>query len=523
MHFAAESPQRQLARRPAPVPRHQHHRHVHAARGRAHATASRFHHISTDEVYGDLELDDPQRFTETTPYNPSSPYSSTKAGSDLLVRAWVRSFGVQRHDLELLEQLRAVPARREVHPPPDHQRARRRAAPSSTATGENVRDWIHADDHSCGRAHDPRQGRDRRDVPDRRRRRERTTRHVVEAHPRAHGQARDAYDHVTDRPGHDLRYAIDSTKLRTELGWQPRYRRLRCRASPRPSTGTASNEAWWRPQKDATEARYREPADEGPHHRRRRSARHGSDRPLHEPRRRRCRGRPRRPRRRRPRTRCCSASERSVRTSSCMRVRGRTSTAARPILSAHISSMRSGRAMSPRVAPAATPTSSTSPPTTCSTVAAPGRTAVSRTRNGICPPRAATTDARSGAVNRKRRAFGPAATIARTSWVCGPHGHNFVKTMLRVAANGETTPVTVVDDQRGRPTFTADLAAALDASRSAGFQARSTSRTPLSSRGSALPERSSRRAGTARNASLPSHRTSCCQPARRRARVLRPQ
>ena len=55
----------------------------------------RYHHISTDEVYGDLELDDPERFTEHTPYNPSSPYSSTKAGSDLLVRAWVRSFGVQ--------------------------------------------------------------------------------------------------------------------------------------------------------------------------------------------------------------------------------------------------------------------------------------------------------------------------------------------------------------------------------------------------------------------------------------------
>ncbi|HHU38815.1 MAG TPA: NAD-dependent epimerase/dehydratase family protein, partial [Propionibacterium sp.] len=55
----------------------------------------RYHHISTDEVYGDLELDDPDRFHEWTPYNPSSPYSSTKAGSDLLVRAWVRSFGVR--------------------------------------------------------------------------------------------------------------------------------------------------------------------------------------------------------------------------------------------------------------------------------------------------------------------------------------------------------------------------------------------------------------------------------------------
>ncbi|MDQ1661848.1 MAG: dTDP-glucose 4,6-dehydratase, partial [Blastococcus sp.] len=60
---------------------------------RRHGT--RFHHISTDEVYGDLELDDPHRFTEQTPYNPSSPYSSTKAGSDLLVRAWVRSFGLK--------------------------------------------------------------------------------------------------------------------------------------------------------------------------------------------------------------------------------------------------------------------------------------------------------------------------------------------------------------------------------------------------------------------------------------------
>ena len=84
---------------------------------------TRFHHISTDEVYGDLELDDPERFTETTPYNPSVPYSSTKAGSDLLVRAWVRSLRRAGDDLELLQQLRPVPARGEVHPAPDHQRA----------------------------------------------------------------------------------------------------------------------------------------------------------------------------------------------------------------------------------------------------------------------------------------------------------------------------------------------------------------------------------------------------------------
>ncbi len=85
----------------------------------------RLHHISTDEVYGDLELDDPKRFTESTPYDPSSPYSATKAGADMLVRAWVRSYRRARHDLQLFQQLRAVPARREVHPPPDHQRAHR--------------------------------------------------------------------------------------------------------------------------------------------------------------------------------------------------------------------------------------------------------------------------------------------------------------------------------------------------------------------------------------------------------------
>ena len=88
----------------------------------------RLHHVSTDEVYGDLELDSAQRFTESTPYNPSSPYSSTKAAADLLVRAWVRSYGVRRDDLELLQQLRALSTRGEVHSPPDHQRADRAAA-----------------------------------------------------------------------------------------------------------------------------------------------------------------------------------------------------------------------------------------------------------------------------------------------------------------------------------------------------------------------------------------------------------
>ena len=139
VHFAAESHNDNSLADPSPVRR----RPTSSARSRCSRRCARhgarYHHISTDEVYGDLELDDPTRFTEATPYNPSSPYSSTKAGSDLLVRAWVRSFGVRRHHQQLLEQLRAVPARREVHPAPDHQRARRRPAQALRRRAERAR------------------------------------------------------------------------------------------------------------------------------------------------------------------------------------------------------------------------------------------------------------------------------------------------------------------------------------------------------------------------------------------------
>ena len=131
----------------------------------------RLHHISTDEVFGDLELDDPAKFTADTPYNPSSPYSSTKAGSDLLVRAWVRSFERAGDHLELLEQLRPVPAHREVHPAPDHQCARRSSAASLYGAGANVRDWIHVDDHNAAVWTIIEQGRVGRDLSHRRGRR----------------------------------------------------------------------------------------------------------------------------------------------------------------------------------------------------------------------------------------------------------------------------------------------------------------------------------------------------------------
>ena len=109
----------------------------------------RLHHISTDEVYGDLALDDPGKFTPDTPYNPSSPYSSTKAGSDLLVRAWVRSFGVEATISNCSNNYgpyqhveKFIP--RQITEILDGRR------PKLYGAGENVRDWIHAEDHSSG-------------------------------------------------------------------------------------------------------------------------------------------------------------------------------------------------------------------------------------------------------------------------------------------------------------------------------------------------------------------------------------
>jgi dTDP-glucose 4,6-dehydratase len=109
----------------------------------------RFHHISTDEVYGDLELDDPHKFTPDTPYNPSSPYSSTKAGSDLLVRAWVRSFGVQATISNCSNNYGPYQHVEKFIPRQVTEIIEGRK-PKLYGTGENVRDWIHTEDHSSG-------------------------------------------------------------------------------------------------------------------------------------------------------------------------------------------------------------------------------------------------------------------------------------------------------------------------------------------------------------------------------------
>ncbi|MEL5992040.1 dTDP-glucose 4,6-dehydratase [Microbacterium phosphatis] len=213
----------------------------------------RLHHISTDEVYGDLELDDPERFTENTPYNPSSPYSSTKAGSDLLVRAWVRSFGV-RATISNCSNNYGPYQHVEKFIPRQITNVIRGIRPKLYGTGENVRDWIHADDHSSAVLTILESGRIGETYligADG----EQNNKDVVELILELMGQDRDAYDLVTDRPGHDLRYAIDSTKLRRELGWAPRFQDFRSGLAATIDWYRA-HEGWWAPAKDATEAFY---------------------------------------------------------------------------------------------------------------------------------------------------------------------------------------------------------------------------------------------------------------------------
>ncbi|WP_213576700.1 dTDP-glucose 4,6-dehydratase [Rhodococcus sp. USK13] len=214
----------------------------------------RYHHISTDEVYGDLALDDPAKFTVNTPYNPSSPYSATKAASDMLVRAWVRSFGIQA-TLSNCSNNYGPYQHIEKFIPRQITNILSGARPKVYGAGQNVRDWIHVDDHNAAvwRILDSGElGRTYLIGADG----ELDNVSVVGLILELMGKESHDFDYVNDRSGHDLRYAIDSSTLRDELGWEPQYTTFRegLRAT---IDWYETNREWWEGDKNSVEARYK--------------------------------------------------------------------------------------------------------------------------------------------------------------------------------------------------------------------------------------------------------------------------
>ncbi len=203
------------------------------------------------ESQNDNSLDDPARFTERTPCSPARTYSSTKASSDLVVRACIRSFGVRTtisncsnssvsyQHLEKFIPRQITSVLKGLPPKLSHARAK-------------SRHWIHSDDYSravltildrsiIGEAYLI--GADR----------ERSKKVVVELFLELIGQPADAYERLNNRADHDRRYSIDSTKPRTQLGWRPQYQGLRAGLGATIKWYRA-NEMWWAPAKVATEA-----------------------------------------------------------------------------------------------------------------------------------------------------------------------------------------------------------------------------------------------------------------------------
>ena len=224
----------------------------------------RYHHVSTDEVYGDLPLREDlpghgegegEKFTDKTPYNPSSPYSATKAGSDLLVKAWVRSFGLKA-TLSNCSNNYGPYQHIEKFIPRQITSILSGIRPKLYGEGKNVRDWIHTEDHSSAVWTILNKGRigETYLIGSNG---EENNKDVMELLIELMGQPKNAYEHVVDRSGHDLRYAIDPSKLRDELGWTPSFTDFR-KGLTETIAWYKENEQWWKAEKESVENIYAE-------------------------------------------------------------------------------------------------------------------------------------------------------------------------------------------------------------------------------------------------------------------------
>ena len=222
----------------------------------------RFHHVSTDEVYGDLPLREDlpghgelpgEKFTEDTKYNPSSPYSSTKAASDLIVRAWIKSFGIKA-TISNCSNNYGPYQHIEKFIPRQITNILSGIKPKLYGNGKNVRDWIHTNDHSSAVwtiLNDGKIGETYLIGANG----EKNNKEVLELILKEMHMPNDFYDHVTDRAGHDLRYAIDSTKLYKELNWKPKYTNFE-EGLRQTIQWYKDNQEWWEHEKEEVEANY---------------------------------------------------------------------------------------------------------------------------------------------------------------------------------------------------------------------------------------------------------------------------
>jgi dTDP-glucose 4,6-dehydratase len=211
----------------------------------------RFHHISTDEVFGSLPADPRVKFTETTPYDPRSPYAASKAASDHLVRAWHETYGLPVVLTNCSNNYGPFHFPEKLIPVVILNALAGRPLPIY-GDGSNIRDWLFVEDHAdalllvltkgvLGRSYTIGGENERTNLE-----LVRTLCAILDAkRPKAQGSYADQITFVTDRPGHDARYAIDPSRIRAELGWRP---------SVTVEEGLAltvqwylDNEAWWRP------------------------------------------------------------------------------------------------------------------------------------------------------------------------------------------------------------------------------------------------------------------------------------